>query len=957
MEIDIEKDILTVRSQDGFRAIAEKIFHKLEVLRKSTENLGRWIWELLQNARDADISNSAVNVVIKLDNNCLEFSHDAGPFSWDDVSGLIHQISRKSQQPAIKMKTTGRYGTGFITTHLLSKKVKVKGIVKYGEKENVLRTFCFELDRDVTTLEGMIDSITSTWHSYKIDSAPHLDSTSKTLTTFLYQLQDDNKLNLARQTLDDFCRCLPLAMVFVNEIASVKIVHNDETKEFTRQISPHRPNMLRSILEVNNKGERKEHRFLKKSDNENVVDIAIPIEFKSEASKNGVIRRIEGIPKISCDFPLLGTENFPIPMFVNSHLFDTFDDRDGIYLKKSQHENEVPKEVLENRRLLEKAVRLYQEWLRESFSQYDCLFNIANTRGDKQSIDQDWFNQKIEGPIRECLAETRIVRTVSMKENRETLRNVLLPFPAGEPFTSEHLQHISLNKVMHSFFSILDPSHTPHIDEMMGWRDCVWYKLDNTSVFRLPFLFEKLSQLNCLGKLAEQIHKSNSEALAWLNNLLIKMTELWVWKHFNETICEYSVIPNENGNFKKCMSLFINDLGDDELIEIINKLTRKDIREDLVNKYIKFPDITKICKPFLASHLRTNILGTTVDETILTPIMKKFMNENMDNVDRTTLIPGVMQLLHWMDKNPALAEEHFSPEYNLRAEYFMKTVPKEKHDDFYSIMKCLQTTGSWIEIRELILEIERNPELLKYFQKQGLSNIIAMHEKLMKQNRIETENIKGTTPDIYSESNADTGQKVHSADDFFKQPPIQHQQTDQPIPPDILDRSDEDSHQAACLVFLESLSKYGLSKTGEFSLETVPAWPTEILKEVGLINSSTGTPVRAWVHSAIGGRIFITATQWNNMEKEEGPVVLFVWRGEEKEPIFFRENSGIALLEKFSQEIITHEVWLQILATEQTQSSISEALDLTSEALIPHRNLRQTFVFSLLDECQNIEVC
>ena len=49
-----------------------------------------------------------------------------------DVIGLIDQISSKEVEEGQETRKTGRFGTGFLTTHLLSRVIKIKGIVGLG---------------------------------------------------------------------------------------------------------------------------------------------------------------------------------------------------------------------------------------------------------------------------------------------------------------------------------------------------------------------------------------------------------------------------------------------------------------------------------------------------------------------------------------------------------------------------------------------------------------------------------------------------------------------------------------------------------------------------------------------------------------------------------------------------------------------------------------------------------
>ncbi len=51
--------------------------------------------------------------------------------------------------------TTGKFGTGFITTHLLSKVIKLSGIY-FNELNNTYQKFTVDLDRDAKSKPEMI---------------------------------------------------------------------------------------------------------------------------------------------------------------------------------------------------------------------------------------------------------------------------------------------------------------------------------------------------------------------------------------------------------------------------------------------------------------------------------------------------------------------------------------------------------------------------------------------------------------------------------------------------------------------------------------------------------------------------------------------------------------------------------------------------------------------------------
>ena len=125
-----------------YKNIATKILRDMDSLRSSVGNTKsvarRWIWELIQNAKDVH-NGSGVNIKIEYDQTPgterIIFSHSGKPFTADNIRFLIEQVSSKDREKDVdgKRKATGKFGTGFLSTHLLSEKVKVKAIAKEPE--------------------------------------------------------------------------------------------------------------------------------------------------------------------------------------------------------------------------------------------------------------------------------------------------------------------------------------------------------------------------------------------------------------------------------------------------------------------------------------------------------------------------------------------------------------------------------------------------------------------------------------------------------------------------------------------------------------------------------------------------------------------------------------------------------------------------------------------------------
>ena len=103
----------------------------------------RWPWELLQNAKDTVVKRPAdkrfVEITIKYYINEfgkkeLYFEHNGEQFTSKAIVGLIWKFSAEKRDEEITedglkrdKQSTGRFGTGFLTTHALSRTISISG--------------------------------------------------------------------------------------------------------------------------------------------------------------------------------------------------------------------------------------------------------------------------------------------------------------------------------------------------------------------------------------------------------------------------------------------------------------------------------------------------------------------------------------------------------------------------------------------------------------------------------------------------------------------------------------------------------------------------------------------------------------------------------------------------------------------------------------------------------------
>src|SRR5690348_11707980 len=72
---------------------AHTIYEHLKSLDNVPKHRQRWIWELMQNAQDAN----ATEITITFEDQTVAFSHNGLPFSEEDITHLIFHGSSKPE--------------------------------------------------------------------------------------------------------------------------------------------------------------------------------------------------------------------------------------------------------------------------------------------------------------------------------------------------------------------------------------------------------------------------------------------------------------------------------------------------------------------------------------------------------------------------------------------------------------------------------------------------------------------------------------------------------------------------------------------------------------------------------------------------------------------------------------------------------------------------------------------
>lgn len=400
------------RRESDARAILQDLERLITI---SVERKRRWVWELIQNAKDCapkdgPEENRIVNITFQLSQERLVFAHDGVPFTLENLLAIVRRTSTKSYDN--EDGNTGKFGTGFVTTHVLNRKANVSGLL---ENELGVREFSICIDRTPETLEGLqreLNNAFSTINSF-YESPPVVYDTPP-LTKYEYALEPDTLL-LAEESLEELKKNLPFTLLINPTINSVTVIDERTGDKNVYSIGKSKdvyPRVRFSNLtngEVSNDTVEKGlfHNTL------NNITVAIPVE-----RKNGVwyIEQIEKQARLYREFPLIGTEQWRIPFFVQSHEFLPSEPRDGVRTLKD-NENKPDRTADENRatfiKFRDEVITFFKNVQAGAVERLFLLTESGLPVEKTEYTSIEWFTENIQKPLRGFFLTHPLLKTAS----------------------------------------------------------------------------------------------------------------------------------------------------------------------------------------------------------------------------------------------------------------------------------------------------------------------------------------------------------------------------------------------------------------------------------------------------------------------------------------------------------------------------------------------------------------
>lgn len=540
--------ILELYMANSIDNTAGKIREKLNTVRnKRKVSAKRCIWEMMQNAKDVyNPKFGGVSIEFEIaDEHTFIFRHNGLYFGLKDVTCLIQQVSSKSSTNEDE-NVTGMFGTGFISTHLIADVIDVKSILL--DFNDRYRYFSLKLDRSGSSKEELAPRIEDTMKEFAmLDNDPegvlfpfvqdyeqHTENDFD--TSFTYRIESESQLQLALLGINDLVNTLPVTMINLPTVKSVRVINRLEGTDLRYTCSREKEDENVVLSTISN-GE-----LTKKYLTYTTSEVSLSIEIKEENGLLYAVKRDDKLPVLFRDFPLIGSNQFYFPYFLNGFRFIPTEPRDDIQI----HGDSDDKPSVINRGIIENAIKTaltFNQWLIDHDIHNRYL--LASSRIPKST--ESWDEETSEPWIKE----------LQKKWRAELLKQSLLECENGIYKMSEMLlPDCSKKESREKFWDILRPVANrmlPKKEHIHEWRDImIEYDSWNCQIkYSIEDFLEDLACKSNMSCIYEKFGEDENAAFAWLNEV-IKFTyeELG-----SDAFEKYSILPNQNGYFKRASEL------------------------------------------------------------------------------------------------------------------------------------------------------------------------------------------------------------------------------------------------------------------------------------------------------------------------------------------------------------------------------------------------------------------
>lgn len=665
--MNIQNKLRDLKDQKSYSIPAKRVMEHLKpILSKSNDLRQRWMWELLQNASDL---GDEVKTRFEMTDDKMIFSHNGKPFSLDEAYNLIMPDSTKDDELTHKKSVIGQFGTGFISTHILSKIIQISGVI---EDDEDLYKFHFTLDRgERNHKDYLIESIKESESEYRenlkqIDKLP-VDEFQSSFTYFIdntYSSLDGKKV--VNDGIESFTELLPFVFTFRPQLQEIEVIDKRNTiikwKYQRVEIETNIDN-LRIIKTVCYKNGKHVADKLVGNINNGDTEIAFPIELIKE-QKFKLLPFPTDCPKLFCAFPMIGTNDFNFPTIIHSEKFAPNRERDGIEI--TEHDSDNRDRLIDAKDAFITLLEIIEEY------EWTDAFNIC--RFSKPEITdentKEWFTDEIFEPIKKDVYNTKLIElddSLGLEENRKPISSMTFPF-ADRRLKNRN----DIIETIYNFAFTIFPTEIPSRKHYKNWYKTIDFEIFDNEKLDLEKLCSLVTLSDTLSEFAEENELSEDEVI----NYFIDLVKFIITQEKEELLNDYNLILNQSNSFTQIKGLKIDKVThkgllngyNEKLKDIYYSLSQTDCRDKLLHKaYEKIPDIIDKDDKF--------------DFKELTKDTDEELRNYEGDIQDESFLPILKDIFHWYT-NCGLSDEtliNLFPYFSLnKSQLYLKTKTPEE---------------------------------------------------------------------------------------------------------------------------------------------------------------------------------------------------------------------------------------------------------------------------------------
>lgn len=582
--MNIQNKLKDLKDQKSYSSPAKSVMTYLKpILSRSNELRHRWMWELLQNASDLGDNIKTKFIITE---NELVFKHNGKPFTLEEAYNLIMPDSTKDGETGRKKSVIGQFGSGFISTHILSRVIQISGII---EDDKQFYNFSFHLDRsERENKDFLIESIKKSEAEYR-ENLKELDvlPNDEFQTSFTYTFNNTYSNLNGREVVDDgiksFKELIPFVLTFRPQLNEIEIIdHRNGTNKWTYQRDEVESDIDDLIIIKTTYLKNGQHIEDKLIGNiiEKETEIAFPIA-ELDQDKFQLLSFPENCPILFCAFPMIGTNDFNFPVVIHSEKFVPNSERDGIEISEYDKENRA--RLIEAKDAFLRLLEIIEEF------EWTDAFNISSLYSPdfNDFAIKTWFTNLIFKPIKENLLKTKMVElddSLDVESKRLSLSEVYIPYADRRLKNYTEL----VNKIYNLAFKTI-PTLLPKREHFLHWFEILDFEIFTEEKLDLEELTKKITQdVNSLGKFCSEYSMNEADAIKYL----IEYIKFILEQKEDELLDDYKLILNQQNElcFLKGIKLDriyhkgLKDGYDEKLKDIYNSLSDKDCRAVMLHK-------------------------------------------------------------------------------------------------------------------------------------------------------------------------------------------------------------------------------------------------------------------------------------------------------------------------------------------------------------------------------------